>query len=347
MRTNIKPILVLLCIILMTSCVKDDMNELIGQSQTDQDMLDPNVATSYLQIEDAEMILGEIPDQNSESMNFTLSDDSYLAVPDHGFMVTFKMDEEVKGIYLQVDGSDNYFDIPFSSADELREIFNSERSVSISTNEINGFGLQVNLVPDPNQGEFCAEISMYDAEGNISPSKVFCTTIKGWGGPSKLQGTWKYERLETFYLGNLQDTYITEWGETTELDRIECSGEIIGGHFVKADYDWMELLNSGDYSDNYKSKYIESDPYCAANERHKVFFGNWAYHETTKEIAIINFKRYTDIIGYPDHPDYYQNYAKGIRYIGGTVESVTENQMVIKKTYDIAGDRFGLIYLSK
>ncbi len=338
-------------VIALTFCSKDEMTDPTGSIDDPDDpiveSLDPSMASSYLVIENAVKNDGNPPAATVDQPSFDLLIESYNAVPENGFSIVFEADENFEGIYLQVKGANEYFDVPATSANSLRQQITKEKAISLARTDDN-FELSINLIEDAELGEFCVDICVYDESGNISIIEEFCVTIKNWGGNSELVGKWKYAKIEEFSNNVLTDTDATDWGYLDSTQYYGHCNDTTPEIATIERFEWIELESNGNYTDNYLDGIISITPDCDQEDVLDVYYGKWSYNEATNEITIVDFEVRNDINNFPNNPEYFESYEGGDLYISGLVQTLTSNSLVIKHTgNDPESDWHELIYFER
>ena len=120
---------------------------------------------------------------------------------------------EVQGVYLQVDGANDYIDAPFTT-ESNQKTTQSFNSVAINFNE---------SLP---QGQFCIIYCVYDSQDRISQPDTVCINIQSIGGNPDLVGTWKFQTQAYYY--NSSPFYYLNRGETPKYDYSAFYGDVPG-----------------------------------------------------------------------------------------------------------------------
>lgn len=228
--------------IFMTSCGKDTANAIADifdkeVEQIENTVLDVENITDNVLIDGGIKMEGTPPTPNG-AISLDLSDSGKTAFLDEGFEVSLNSDAEVIGAYIQFkskDGSisDSYYDINLEANStgesgkflrRRRVKMNSESNLRSKTDEVN---LDVDFNANIESGEFCYEICVYDANGNISEPQEVCLTVESWGGKADLIATWNLTKETETYEGNPSTSIVgvEECGEESSFDCLQ------GGEF--------------------------------------------------------------------------------------------------------------------
>lgn len=211
-------------ILVLSHCSDDDGGK-IDEEDDLIDLTDANAITDAIEITGATVETGTPPAPSTDPDAPTLDDeDDTFAV--QGGQLQLDLDllnGDAEGVYLQIPGSDSYFDIPASA-------FSSGRTTSFYPEFY--IDLPDNIAP----GEFCVDVCVYDAEARVSNIVRVCITVGELGGANSefLVGIWNVTQIvyeydgmtETIIVGQpLVDSYTTSVvcadGQTSENVEVE------------------------------------------------------------------------------------------------------------------------------
>ncbi|MFK7811035.1 MAG: hypothetical protein AB8B59_00985 [Maribacter sp.] len=203
--------------ILATSCGKDTANAIASIFDDEVEQIESTVLDAE-NVSDNVVIIGGTkmegaPPSSSGIISLDLSESGKTAFLDEGFDVSLSSDAEITGAYIQFkskegSSSNSYYDVNLdenssSESDKSsrrRRVKKSGRStLSRKTNDIN---LDVDFNTNIRPGEFCYEICVYDANGNISEPQEVCLTVEAWGGKSELVASWNLTKETEAFDGN-------------------------------------------------------------------------------------------------------------------------------------------------
>ncbi len=150
-----------------------DDETLINEDEVLIDINNPDVLTSSLNIEGATIVTGT-PPASSTDFDAPVLDDARDLFTFRGSELIVPIDEErqsdVAGVYIQVKGASEYFDVPSSSLGVTggRVSFGRKSKAFRKQEDI---ALYVGIPDNLSPGEFCVLYSVYDKESRVSYNK--------------------------------------------------------------------------------------------------------------------------------------------------------------------------------
>jgi hypothetical protein len=202
------------------------------------------------------------------------------------------------GVYLKIEGSNDYFDIPKASLTVLNG------RVQDKDDQVIDIPLPSNLKP----GEFCIEYCIYDASSNVSNIVRECFEVLAFGGNTGLSGAaWEFEYVNYYEDGVLEesDTFSTKNKTHTysneDIEICATSGEpkvlTDRGNY----YTTLSFSKNGafSYDEVDKGENMRLKPGTCIIEKFSYIskegsLGAWSYNESTKELIFIIAENYSD-----------------------------------------------------
>ena len=296
--------ILLLCIVFFFACKKDNNNTNNNISRNeDEKPLDANVVANSFQITDAVVKAGNPPSPSASSGAPQIRQTPAVKqaiISGVDFKIPINLINlnvtELSGVYIKVEGSNKYFDVPASSIN-LRKSSNSH-SAFIFNDDTSG---TVTISPgDLQPGTFCVSYCVYDAQNQVSNIVQVCYEVEQFGGADFVQGNWRIYKSESFNEGSLQwqtDNYPKS--ETYTFDEVLCDNSIIynilGNYNSNSEY----FFNMGTTNLSIKdvaTKQIQDKNYvCANNGQSRIinaegfdeYSGNWSYDEDNSRIIYL------------------------------------------------------------
>jgi len=280
----------------------DDGGVIISPDSTENAILEADVVADGISINGATRIT-DAPPTPTGSPSFTLQNTT-SAVRGEGFNIVLDSQTDIVGAYLIITGKDgtpagSYFDIPQSS-------FNSDftgidrEDIHMRSAQIEGeSSIDVDFNSSIPAGEFCYQLCVYDAAGNISNPQEVCVTIQEWGGNSDLVGTWGFTSFTEGEDGET-DT-ITPGQSLCYDDELFCANgdmltfescfKINTLRFVfNSDGTYTLLEEAIDEDIDYEAS-LESCSIVDEDDSAYTFIsqGQWAYNESNGRLAVVSF----------------------------------------------------------
>lgn len=322
------------------------------QNATEERKIPLSEIESGVSIDGATTLTGT-PPAPTNNLDFQINTQTQEAFQKSGFRISFNSTDAISGAYLllqDVDGnkSGSYYQIP-SSALTSKQTKTKKHSKHAKTSNENSltddaFEIEVDFDTTIEPGQFCYEICLFDANGNISSIQKICVEVEAWGGNSDIVGQWVFDR----YGGDA----VEDDNNSTTLD---CTN---GGSVTANDYEdefyWEVVLNQdGTYYELYNGTesyldYNETRDTCSAvyedEDYDEKYSGNWAYNEDKQTLTVIDFK-YEDFLDasnneeYPDGNVYFSSIETTARVVSG--------ELVITETYTEGLETYTDIYFFK
>lgn len=298
---------VLVAAFFMVSCGKDDApasnapKEELKDDPSESLPIPLSILENDISIKGAKKVQG-MPPPPSGIVDFKLDAKTPMGIQKTGFDIQFTSSSNIAGAYVLVqtvggEKAKSYFDIPVDSLKNNNFIagrfLKSSKRLNTKIAESNEFIADVNFTENLTPGEFCYEICIYDADGNVSTIEERCINVEAWGGNPSIVGNWIYDRTEP---------------NDDELSKLYCkNGDSIEVDYTVYSKEYVELFLgvNGDYYIFYENKYKdinyeESTEKCSAvygdeKDMKEKYIGNWSYNVKEKVVALVNFK-YEDLL---------------------------------------------------
>ncbi len=313
--------MILFATCLMMACGNDDD---LGNQKDDIDIDDPDVVSNSIIIENAIKNTGNPPapttGPDTPVLNENSSEEDYGAVAGRSFYLNPDVTSgEVAGVYLQIKGASEYYDIPTNTGSTTgrfgKHKSNSRFSKIARTNESNPIEIEIpdNLEP----GEFCAVYCVYDEEGQVSNTVEVCIEIIEFGGEGSdffAGQTWELFSTSETYDGMTEVELVGEDDIDTYDTQIFCGNDVFENMTVteifRTNYLYLTLATNGAYeltSEEY-SKYLDYEnsncqnlAYTEETDTYEET-GVWTYDDVSKTMTVVteyvdeyDGETYTDI----------------------------------------------------
>lgn len=197
---------------------------------------------------------------------------------------------DVEGVYLQVEGANDYLDAPIGSD-------------ALKTTQTTG-SVSVELSESLPRGEFCIIYCVYDSQNRVSEPVTVCVEAQQLGGNPNLVGEWLFQR-RAYYITS-KPYYSLERGQSAVYDYSAIYGDAyddIPGYdpsiYEPECESYETIYNALDYtfnSDGTASIYIdetdiEYDENCNEVESYNSTFNYenlfWSYDATSGSISLL------------------------------------------------------------
>lgn len=300
----------------------------------------PDEITSWLTYEDATTKLGNPPSPTENGPVLTSLTNSTSGVQGSNFIFKFSTKDNFSGIYLKVEGSSNYLDIPLKKGDDLR-IKNADNSIfRIQEEEDDVFTISLGLSEFSEPQEFCYEYCLYDEEAGVSNIERVCAEITP-GGNVSLVGIWDVVELVEYSDGVLNS--LISNGKT---DTILCE-DSINSYRVTSTY-FIEIKSNGEYLGEKELVVNEDDIICIEDQikfynKESILnsVGVWAFNVSTNTFLLIDFVNYYNL-GTPI--EYVEKFEIGRLLFEGVITSQTSTEITLRQ---VLGDDYYEISLKR
>ncbi len=350
-------LLILSSFLYLESCDKDEANITTEEEQVDPTPTDPtdpnpsddtaitiNTIDSGVSVMDATKVEG-VPPAPSGSVDFQIDTDDHAGYLDTGFLLDVASDDQVTGAYIvfkdtDENASNSYFDVTFSEDSEKRA---STKRGKSKTKTAKLFEVEEEIIVQFDnsitEGEFCYDICLYNAAGDVSQIVSRCIEVSAWGGNEALVGEWLYDR----------DVVNGEVEEDDDTSTVSCNNgssiEVLYNNYEKNDW-IITLVENGDYTEEYHDIYqiIDYDGSAAScdavydaekTESHNKYFGKWTYTEANG-LSIVDFS-YENLLDATKN----ETYDSGEVYFDGVSAEIINGELVLSETIiDESGDSY-------
>lgn len=302
--------ILLLCFVLSFACKKENSNtnntnNNISRNE-DEKPLDANIVANSFQITDAVVKVGNPP---SPSVSSSAPQIRQTPVAKQAIIsgVDFKIPinltnlnvAELGGVYIKVEGSNKYFDVPASSIN-LRKSSNTH-SAFVFNDDTSG---TVTINPgDLQPGTFCVSYCVYDAQNQVSNIIQVCYEVEEFGGADFIQGNWHVYKTEYLDIdsNNLPFWYTENYPiqYTDSIIYLDCDSvtnyQFSGNYVTSNDLFWNIGATTQVNQTIYSGQDQDKNFVCANNglprvinvEELEELSGGWSYDEDNNRIIFI------------------------------------------------------------
>ena len=300
------------------ACSDDDGPKLEEKIDID----DADLVSNSIVIEKAVKNEGTPPapstDPNAPSL-YEEFEDEFGAVAGQSFYLDPKVNEgEPAGIYFQIKGSSEYFDIPLTTGSSGGRFgthkSNSRLFRNARTAESDAIEIQIpdNLEP----GEFCALYCIYDAEERVSNVVEICIEIIEFGGDGSdfFSGqTWELVAFKDSEGGVTETEVPGEDYENSYETAVQCGDNfqtVTVTETYRTNYFYLSFSDNGAYEveeEVYVREFDRQNSNCddiKYVEETEIYeeIGVWTYDDATKTLTVVteyvdeyDQQTYTDI----------------------------------------------------
>lgn len=235
---------------------------------------------------------------------------------------------DVAGYYVQVEGADEYYDIPKTSVTLQRKSFETHTK---AFKQITGSGVLRRVaedvveiaIPESLQpGEFCVLICVYDSEGLISLPISRCIEVQSFGGEGAefiVNNSWDFSKqTSTVIINGESKTTSMAKGESVEFNYtidLFCEANETFEEFEYTERDkveslvinftsngGMEFVTKGElYTFDVETSSCESGIVYETKTYEDLETGAWNYDVSTETMTLL-FDDYTDEDGVYEEP---------------------------------------------
>ncbi|MDN5199786.1 hypothetical protein QQ008_00390 [Fulvivirgaceae bacterium BMA10] len=280
-------------------------NEDEPQVQEMLDISDPNVVSESIVIPNATIVEGTPPasstDPDAPSLNE--SEDPFGAVSGNSFYLNPDINAgEIAGVYFQIDGAENYFDIPVTNSTGRFDKSNTGSRLFQNARRTNNGGVEIEIPENLEPGTFCAEYCVYDADGLVSNVVEICIEIISFGGENSdflTANSWTLVSAEHTYDGQTETQEIGEDFSETHTIHLPCGPDTVEEVSVteihRINYAYLTFSNNGAYSFEESSfeKFVDFDNstcqdviYIEETDVHDEV-GVWTYDHATQTLTVV------------------------------------------------------------
>ncbi len=293
--------------ILLSACGGDDDDDDNNDDNDDMspdttiDISDPVAVSAEIVVAGATDIDGDPPapstDANAPLIDADDFDNDLISTQGGSLVIDIDVSSgDVAGTYLQIKGSDSYFDIPFNPNGRVLK-----RGRLLQNDEAPA--IEIAIPDNLGIGTFCADVCVYDSEARVSNIVEVCVEITELGGANSdfLTGNgWTAVSFEDFdeagvieeiEIGELVvDTFpislqcsdgsfeTVDVTESDRTDKLDVTFAVNGG--VTVTIEEFERDLDFDVSTCEQQVYTEEDATTT-------LIGTWSYNETSKELIMV------------------------------------------------------------
>ncbi len=282
--------------------------------------LDGQEVSSKLTINNATRMTDQIPSPDPDGP--VLYDDSEAesirAANGKNIVLELYSDTYVEGVYLQIDGATDYFDIDLTDANTTKKVsinpkkspFKSKAHLKTAQSSTN---LEIELPESLGQGKFCVSYCIYNSVEGISNIVTRCVEIQSLGGNASLVGEWDFKNATLFTDGEILTIYKGKsWnypyntGEQLYDDCFSKDKYVINDFVVSLMANGTETEYTSSNDEYYT---IDENNNCILDEEYsgqmtETTNGYWSYDNSVNTLTLI--EEY-DEYGYNDFIDFKVN----------------------------------------
>ncbi len=337
MRKVSLPVIYIFAVLAITSCGDDDpgvdpnIEIANAQNLTEERSIPVSELSQGVSISGGTKQSGSAPAPTG-TLDFQIGSNSQEAFQGTGFDITFSSNDDIAGAYIQlldVDGTkvEGYFDVPADKFSTNGRRGPGTKSSSVGRRTAEGdllINVDFDQVIEP--GQFCYEICIYDAIGNISVVEQVCVEVEAWGGNASIVGEWIFDR-------SAPDD------EDNDLTTVECQGgqllqDVLYSKVLRDD--WIFVLNAdGSYYEEYfveeeildeqQSSATCTAVYAEATvTEDDTYLGFWAFNETDETLTVVDFEHQDRL-----DPNNNEVYDDGQLYFEGVKAEVINGELVL------------------
>ena len=305
----------LVAVLLTTSCGKETSNliEDVFGNETDQiesTTLDIAEVSDNVLINGGTKMDGMPPTPNG-AISLDVSNVNKTAFLDEGFEISLDTEAAITGAYIQfksADGiaSDSYYDVNLE-INNLRDENESSRGrqvrrkiIKSMRSKTDALSLDIDFNSNVRTGEFCYDICVYDANGNISAPQEICVTVEGWGGNTDLVSVWNLTKEMESY-DNSESTCIVGEPDCIPESSFDCNQ---GGTYQASYICYtteslsLEFRQDGTYTFNAKESGSQINDESSSESCEAIYDefrddlisnGRWAYIAEGKRLVMIEY----------------------------------------------------------
>lgn len=315
---RISYIMILLAAGVFMACGDDDEPELKERIDID----DAELVSNSITIDNAVKMEGNPPAPSSDPDAPSLYDNSnedFGAVSGKSFYLDPDVNQgQPAGIYFQVKGSNEYFDIPLTPGSSGGR-FGSRKPKSIlfkNARTDESYVIEIQIPDNLEPGEFCALYCIYDEEERVSNVVEICIEVIEFGGEGSeffSPQTWELVSITDIEGGQTEIEIPGETYEETYETSLPCGDtfqtvEVTAAY--RTNYLYLTFSDNGAYelkSEEYE-KYLDWENSTCQNVTYKeetelyTETGIWTYDNATETLTVVteyvddyDGETYTDI----------------------------------------------------
>jgi len=301
-------ILNLLFLFVLVSCTQED-TLLSLLDEMNQDLASENTILNAQEVYDQLLIPGSlrmpgVPSTPTGGISLDISGSTRTALLTEGFDIAFISDGTPVGAYIRIKSlsgtfSNGYFDVALQANSTGKQEHTVNRKfVWASAAQASGYAVNLDFGQQIPPGEFCYEIRVYDAQGQVSEAKEACVTVANWGGKKGMAGTWTMVREDKIIAGQ---TYAFELGaqgctpnqfpcqDGTTLQGTDCRlsefAEVVFSEDGSYRVHFKGIRTSTDEADSYESCRLLNRSVAYDEESE----GKWAYVDEESRLTIVEY----------------------------------------------------------
>lgn len=278
----------------------DDNNDDTGPVDVTIDINDPTAVSDEIVIAGATSIDGALPTPTTTDPDtpvLEVNTDDLISTQGGALLIDIDVSSgDVAGTYIQIEGADSYFDIPFNPNGR---VLKRGRLLQEDDEPV----IEIQIPDGLGAGTFCAEICVYDSEARVSSPITRCVTIEELGGDNSsflTENSWSavgFKEVEES--GEIDEYAVGELIEDTFSTSLECAdGTFEEVEVIESDrtdkLDVTFSANGGvtiDISEfeidlNFNTSTCEVQVYDEEQSTTQLQ-GTWSYNDTSKKLIMI------------------------------------------------------------
>lgn len=331
MIKSIKTLCIAALLIASYSCKKDDDDNVSSNSQGETQIdvtnpaeliitptvfnkLDGSDVSSKITISGSTTKAGSPPSPTGESTAPTLYDDNSsenLRVRnDHAMNIGLNGTnlDDAQGMYLKVQGSSEYFDIPVSSKKSDFKLASNNTSTSglirkkkTDSASNNNIDVVIEIPSSITQGTFCVSYCVYNSSNQIGNVITKCIDVQEFGSNNvAFLGTWEFAKatiinedgVNSFSKGEAYSLSYDEEAcgkkETNTINSLTLTLNSNGSFQANSDntHSYFDQTTGGFDADSNWVSYPECSSYTSSSYNNETI-GAWTYNQASQTITFI------------------------------------------------------------
>lgn len=300
-----KYLIILLCVSFAIACKKESTinNSSNGIRNEDEQPLDANLVANSFRITGAITETGNPPSPSASAGAPRIRQTPLIKqaiISDVNFQIPINLTNlnisELGGVYIQIVGSNKYFDVPGSSIN-LRKSSTSQSSIILNDDSTGTVTIDPGTL-EP--GTFCVSYCVYNTQNQVSNIVQICYEVEQFGGADFVQGNWNVYKSESFNEGSLEwQTNNYPYTETYTSDEVQCDSSTfynVPGNYSSNNSYFFNISTSSLSIKGIATKQIQDKNYvCANNGQSRIInaegfdesLGNWSYDEDNNRILFL------------------------------------------------------------
>lgn len=312
---NLNFLIVALLVVGLAGCGDDEPGKAVEVDVSDGDAVSETLKFKNVTAVSKE---GELPEASSDAGAPKLTEDedydNLRSIAGAGFALDLDVDEtigtvDLKGMYLQVDGSSKYYDISLDAPSNGRQAGFAQKRLSRSASAASRVqeyidDIVISLPEGMAAGKFCITFAVYDDQNRVSNHINACVEVLKSGGENSsflTENVWElvYERYNEYDNGEVYEnidsagvTYSETWSVSLPCD---STWEEVSVDYERRYNMSLTLSANGTISidESYYEKYVDDQNSTCENitfivdEGEYNAGGSWTYDSDSKTLTLV------------------------------------------------------------